>query len=72
MAESGAHVATIVGASVSQTPVSGNFLLDFLPIIIFIVLAAGLGCAFMLASLAPTPKRSRPMSAGLTRLTMRA
>jgi NADH-quinone oxidoreductase subunit A len=55
MAESAVHSAGIVGASVAQTPVSGNFLLDFLPVIIFIVLAAGLGCAFMLASLAFAP-----------------
>lgn len=56
-----AHSATeMVGASVAQTPVSGNFLLDYLPIVIFLVLAAGLGCAFILASWVLAPSTPDP------------
>jgi NADH-quinone oxidoreductase subunit A len=55
MAEAALQSVAATGPSVTQTPVTGDFLLDFLPVIIFIVLAAGLGCAFMLASLVFAP-----------------
>ncbi|MFN7498189.1 MAG: NADH-quinone oxidoreductase subunit A [Hyphomonadaceae bacterium] len=60
MADSAVSAVNQAGSGVQQTLVSNDFLLDFLPIVIFLVIAAGLGCAFMLASWVLAPSSPDP------------
>ena len=60
MADSAVSAVNQAGSGVQQTVVSNAFLLDFLPIVIFLVIAAGLGCAFMLASWVLAPSSPDP------------
>jgi NADH-quinone oxidoreductase subunit A len=60
MAQTAGSAVEQVGQGIERTLVTGDFLLDFLPIILFLGLAAALGCAFMLASFVLAPSNPDP------------
>jgi NADH-quinone oxidoreductase subunit A len=47
-------------AGLAQPALAAGFLLDYLPVVIFLAIAAAMGCAFILASWVLAPSRPDP------------
>ncbi|GIU66071.1 NADH-quinone oxidoreductase subunit A [Candidatus Phycosocius spiralis] len=60
MAQTVGSAVEQVGLEINHTLVTSDFLLDYLPIIVFLGLAAALGCAFIMASFVLAPSSPDP------------